>query len=411
MNRWNQVTFQESTDKILPNLDELHHAIRRIAFDINNRMANLQSLVEANTKDDHIQTLKNLRNCVQSAASVVSSASTTLGVNHLDQFSVTYGSDFGDCFPSEPGETMLRWISSNTVYEFENDRDADFAQGGRTASEMRIQKPDETVDTDQSDSDTDLELEMVQALLKQGQEMLAAEDFKGAERHFRNCLSRASLNGSLASMHRTPKSEIVVLLLKTYRQQKKWSEAQSLLMEKIALESRGAGGDNSEILSDMLVLVDILLEKRAHAEALLYGRRALKGYRRLGSSGTFGVERALRVLMQICRADGNVDEEDAYGAMLSDFLKKNLSQQRGQASTGAPTYHKELSTIPETQSMIQKAPRHSKRQDAIFQEDNQVSVAPIGDEVSGYADSASSKLISTSEEFGTHLSERSPTPQ
>ena len=121
INRWNQSTFKESNDKIVPKLDELHESIHRIAFDINTRMVTLQSLVESTTKHEHIQTLTNLRNCVQSAASVVSSASTALGIDHADQFSVAYGSEFGDYFPPQSSETMLRWVSSNTVYEFDED--------------------------------------------------------------------------------------------------------------------------------------------------------------------------------------------------------------------------------------------------------------------------------------------------
>jgi len=62
-----------------------------------------------------------LRNCVQSAASVVSSASTTLGVEQPDHFSSADGSEFGGFFPSEPGETLLRCISPNTIYEFEEE--------------------------------------------------------------------------------------------------------------------------------------------------------------------------------------------------------------------------------------------------------------------------------------------------
>jgi hypothetical protein len=128
------VTFKESTDKILPNLDELHESIRRIAFDINARMIALQTLVESTSKTEQVQTLTNLRKCVQSAASVVSSASATLGIEHADHFSVTYGSEFGDCFPSEPSETMLRWVSSNAVYEFEeDDPQLDSAHGQRRA--------------------------------------------------------------------------------------------------------------------------------------------------------------------------------------------------------------------------------------------------------------------------------------
>jgi hypothetical protein len=70
-------------------------------------MITLQTLVESNIKDEHIKSMVNLKKCVQSAASVVSSASTTLGVDSVEHFSVTYGSDFGDCFPLEHSETML----------------------------------------------------------------------------------------------------------------------------------------------------------------------------------------------------------------------------------------------------------------------------------------------------------------
>lgn len=70
-------------------------------------------------------------------------------------------------------------------------------------------------------------------------------------------------------MHQTSKSEIMMLLLQTYRQQGKWTEAQSLLSEKIAMGSRKSAA--GEALSDMLLLVEVLLQKEAYAEALLYG--------------------------------------------------------------------------------------------------------------------------------------------
>jgi hypothetical protein len=134
---------------------------------------------------------------------------------------------------------------------------------------------DETTVIDGFDSDEDLEVEMVQSLLRRGKKKLDANDFVGAERLFRNCLLRTTSAGSLASMHQTPKSEITMLLLRTYRQQKKWTEAQSLLSEKIAIGSRESAAE--EVLSDILLLVEVLLEKEAYAEALLYGRQALKG--------------------------------------------------------------------------------------------------------------------------------------
>lgn len=67
--------------------------------------------------------------------------------------------------------------------------------------------------------------------------------------------------------------------------------------------------------------MEVLLNKCAYAEALLYGRRALKSYRKLGPEGTLGVQNSLRLLCQVCKAAGNHDEEDAYGAILSDILQ------------------------------------------------------------------------------------------
>jgi len=267
----------------MPNLDELHQTIRHMAFDFNDRMTALQDAIESNadkpptynSNDSQIRVLTNLKRCVQSAASVVSSASTTLAADHGDQVSVAHGSDFGDIFPSEPGEAMLRWISSNTVYEFEGEHDGDSAAQGKKPSGKH--SVDEMSGSEQSDSDNDLEVEIIQALLKRGKEKLTAKDYGGAEKLFRNCLTRTS-SGSLVSLHRVPKSksEIMTLLLETYIAQEKWNEAQSLLLEKIALGSRDTSSESGGVHSDMLTLVDVLLHKGAYAEALLYGRRLVK---------------------------------------------------------------------------------------------------------------------------------------
>jgi len=75
--------------------------------------------------------LTHLHSRVRNAASIVSSASTAIALGAAD-----VSSEFGDCFPSEPSETMLRWMHSNTVYEIEeglsNDRvgDRDLVRSG-----------------------------------------------------------------------------------------------------------------------------------------------------------------------------------------------------------------------------------------------------------------------------------------
>jgi len=313
----------------LPNLDELHDSIRRIAFDINARMLVLQTLVESSSKTEQVQALTNLRNCVQSAATVVSSASTTLGIEQPDHFSVTYGSEFGDCFPSQPSATILRWVSSNTVYEFEEDlQQSPTRQDVEGASGKKPQQVSDANEGDQSDSDNDLEVEIVKALLRKGKERLDAKDFEGAERPLRICLTRTTRSVSPSTFHHAWKTEAMEHLVEVYQQQQKWTEAQFILIEKISLGSRGTADDNSDVLLDILTLVQVLLNKEAYSEALLYGRRALKGYRRIGHAGMLGVTKSLQLLIEICHAEGNVDEEEAYTAVLSSFTEQQESKMR-----------------------------------------------------------------------------------
>jgi tetratricopeptide (TPR) repeat protein len=374
----------------LPNLDELHQLIRKIAIDINNRMNTLQNAVESSSSKDseQLQSLTNLQNCVRSAASVVSSASTTLAVDQPDHFSVTYGSEFGDVFPAEPGETMLRWISSNTVYEFEDEPNSDLSSGVNVTSEKSLQPVDEGTGSEQSDSDNDLEVEIFQVLLNKGKEKLEAKDYKGAERLFKNCLTRMSSSGSLVSLHRIPKSkpEIMNFLLDTYLAQEKWSEAQAILLEKIALASRDKSKDNKGVLAEMLTLIDVLLHKKSYAEALLYGRRALKGYRKLGSEGIGGVEKSLRVLVRVCRLDENFDEEDAYATLLSDFLRQHPPRRKSSPSLGPVDEVSGPTSPPKTHQADQKvsghppsqqAPSSPKETSVPVQDNNSPNVSPI----------------------------------
>jgi hypothetical protein len=341
----------------LPNLDEIYQAIRRLAFDFSDRIASLPTATESKSSEHQLRSLNNLRNCVKSAASVVSSASTTLGVEHSGRFSVNYGSEFGDCFPSEPSETILRWISSNTVHEFEEDGDTESSfSGQKPASGKSLQQIEEDKGSDQSDSDGELEAEVIQSLLRRGKDKLASREFEAAERHFRNCLTRASSNGSAVSLHRLlgSTSEIMTLLLSTYRHQEKWDEAHTLLIEKIAFESRGSSKANQGVLADMLILVDILLKKCAYAEALLYGRRALKSYRKLGSEGNIGVQDSLRLLCQVCKAAGNRDEEDAYSAILSDILQQPVQAAKSNTPTVSAGHDAEPTTSPSASAIRKK---------------------------------------------------------
>jgi hypothetical protein len=319
--RWNQLTIQESTEKILPNLDELHREIRRIALDLHLRIENLQDAVTNTNNEDRIDAVKNLRACVHTAATIVSSASTILNADQGCQVSVTYGSDFGDCFPSEPSESMLRWISSNTVCESAEDTMQDKVatemhhSGGWNPAGLGADNLDH-----QSDSDSDLEVAIIRSLQKHGKEKLTSKNFEVAERLFRNCLSRLSTTQA-SPEDNVRRLEVMELLLETYSQQEKWEEARSILIDKLSISGLRSHKEDHTVLSDMSTLVEILQRQGNYVEAHLYGRRVLKGYRRLGAQGAEGVEKALVMLVQICHDDGKVEEEDAYASMLSDILE------------------------------------------------------------------------------------------
>ena len=53
----------------------------------------------------------------------------------------------------------------------------------------------------------------------------------------------------------------------------------------------------------------------------------------MGEPGTQGVGESLRHLVKICHADGNVDEEEAYAAILADFMDEQSSMSKQVASS------------------------------------------------------------------------------
>ena len=190
-------------------------------------------MVESKQKDEQIESYSNLREWVHSAAIVVTSASTTLGDDHVRGFSITYGSDFGDILQPESSQSTLQWISSNTVHESEDElpQAAAVVTPRKRPARDSSSKPNSSwgnpEQTENSASENDLEAAKLQAFLKQGRQNVTAGDYGAAERLFSNCFTRIS----------------AVKTLTWWR----------------------------------------------HAEAHLYARRAHKGYKRLGPSGVDGV--------------------------------------------------------------------------------------------------------------------------
>lgn len=141
--------------------------------------------------ESELMSMTNLKECVQSAVDVVSTASTTLAPETSERASVKYGSDFGDIFRKGSNEPMQRWISSNTVYEYED-------------AEAAVPDPSETSTGEafieyQSDSDSDIEDELVRALFNNRKKRKKDGDLQGAARTLKNCLSRFPTTSTYSS--------------------------------------------------------------------------------------------------------------------------------------------------------------------------------------------------------------------
>lgn len=114
---WNQVSIQESTSRILPNIDAMHSDIRRLATNLDIKIHGLQQMFSGTNNQSQIEGVKHLKDFVQSAATVLSSSSTILSSEQDNAHSEDgddFRSDFGDWFRTETNASTLDWIYSST---------------------------------------------------------------------------------------------------------------------------------------------------------------------------------------------------------------------------------------------------------------------------------------------------------
>lgn len=323
----NQFTLQKSTDqlpeKILPTLDRLYEEFRTLGVSLNAKIESLRYSVELQNSDksDELTSMKNLRECVRSAADVVSTASSTLTVDMVERTPARYGSDFGDVFVKDVNEPMLRWISSNTVNEFEDMLpypDPSEASTGDAITEHH------------SDSDSDIETEMIKALFTTAKRLKKDGDPLGAERKLRNCLTRLSARGSTASLislkgaeaSGVNRLEILKMMIDIYCTSEDWVKAKGAMVEKLSITERQVGKTNELYLWDNLQLADFMAKGNEYESAHLQGRRSLRGFKKLGEGGHRGYEECALFLIKLCKEQGKADEEDAYAALLGSHQAK-----------------------------------------------------------------------------------------
>ncbi|KAF3034835.1 hypothetical protein E8E11_004725 [Didymella keratinophila] len=332
---WNQTTLQKSTDqipdKVIPDLNKLYDEFRTLGTSINMKIEKLQSTVanQGYHAESELMSMNNLKECVQSAADVVSTASTTLAPETSERASVKYGSDFGDIFRKGSNEPMQRWISSNTVYEYE-DVEAPAPDPSETSTR-------EALTEYQSDSDSDIENELVRALFNNGKKRKKGGDLQGAARTLKNCLTRFPTTSTYSSMTSSQatsitgvsKAELLELLIETYCEQGAWVEAKSTMKEKLAITEHQTGRKSERYLWDTYKLSEVMVKTKDFAEAHLHGRQSLRGFKKLREQGFDGYEKSLTLLILICSEQGNAEEEEAYTALLESHRSNMGERQTG----------------------------------------------------------------------------------
>jgi hypothetical protein len=152
--------MKESSAEVTPKLYETQTMIRRFGRDINSRIAVITELLSPSAKSDSdeevlnqrrvgLTTLGNLSSHLQSAADIVSSATTFMGGTNTVE---DHGSDFGDVFPEAPSDQTVHWIESNRIAEMSES----------SAGQLPPDAPTSADTAAEWDSDDEMDMELAQ---------------------------------------------------------------------------------------------------------------------------------------------------------------------------------------------------------------------------------------------------------
>ncbi len=260
-------------------------------------------------------------------------------------------SDFGDVFPPSPSEAMMRWMSDNTVPEFEEEDSSQTAALSVPSSSTLVPTVS-ALGLDDSDSDGEIEVDIVEAQLRRGKQELASGDRDEAERYLRAGLDRLRRNehrfrdstarwpcSTCCSRSTTPARGGA-------RRTTSWSTAcrSCRAAAPRATPMRSATGTCTRCSAWPPSSCGSRIRRRRASTP----RSASRPFRKMGPDGRHGHERALRLLVDVCRADGDVAEEEAYGLILADLVAANVEASATSVPVGeakAPSL--EEKTVPD----------------------------------------------------------------
>ncbi|KAK5682779.1 GTP-binding protein Rho1 [Elasticomyces elasticus] len=328
---WNQVSQNEASEQVLPTLSELQAGVRRIALEMNERIAKLQATIMSEQDVRQEAAFGRLRECVKSAASIVSSASTILAPETGEAADVL--SDFGDCFP-EQSEMLSRWVQSAALQEEYDDRAtlrppesvADLAMIGDSGGESE-------------DSDVDLESEITMLIYENAKKKSTSGDRSAAERMIQKCLSRLTGAGGRDRSIRHADGQpleihVLTSLYVLYTEDSRWLDAQGMLVKRMQLQERMTPQNPSSVTSDTFDLAQLLFRQGKNAESELHARRALKEFRK--HSDVRSAAKCVDLITEICEKEGREDDGEAYKELKVRILgiepknKNNAASQKAE---------------------------------------------------------------------------------
>jgi tetratricopeptide (TPR) repeat protein len=330
---WNQASSQQTSGTAIQRLDGVENEIRKQGIAINSRIALLEQLIRSKALDNaessqetltepesELKTMTNLRECLKSSASVVSTTSTVVGRPRVANTatSTIYASDWGDVFPADPSQSTLDWIQSNSV-DAVTDSSSGYPLSGVASGEQLALSNDEQPEILDSDED-EVETELTRTLLHLGVSKAEKKEFPAAENYLKNCLKRIPIVQNTSSQWSSRlelKSEVMGHLTDVLKSQNKWEEAGNLIKDRLKLLPHGGRG-TSNIKYSLLILDlgEVLHYKGDQQEALVYGRKSYREFKKMGPENQLECNKSLFLLVQICKSLGNQTESDAYFAIL-----------------------------------------------------------------------------------------------
>jgi hypothetical protein len=337
-----------------------------------------------------INTLRNQKKCLKSAAKTVSSTLSVLRGSDGENSSAAHESEFNDVFEDEPDRLTLNWVEHHRVQQFGNPGTMTITQSLQNFNLQSVASANQTIYLDVDDNDLDLELAMdlyelavspsstTTAVEAKDYLLQCLKTIADKEAAFAESIKLLSMKKSVLtrlyiielentsidwdavdthldqsllairklarifetrqqttelSMHIQEQKEVMALMIQNYRSRQEWAKAIQLSKERIQLISNktSSAQEESSLMSGKLDLGEILYLSGNNTEALGHARSSYDFFRAVTSNEKENCRKSLRLLIDIYKATHNLPLANAYASRLQK-LEQNAAPTSGTTS-------------------------------------------------------------------------------